>query len=103
MLPKGDTMKSKLLNPLQSLMSRVCEQCADLLAQNANCACYHVIRTWFSDTVILYALTVASGNDTYLKQALYNFDNHIVSECENKTRCNDISTLLGDMITLLTA
>lgn len=96
-------MKAKLLNPLQSLMSRVCEQCVDMLAQNANCACYHVIRTWFSDTVILYALTVASGNDTYLKQALANFDTHIVSECENKSRCSDISSLLGDMIALLTA
>ena len=96
-------MKAKLLNPLQSLMSRTCEQCVDMLAQNANCQCYHVIRAWFCDLVILYALTVASGNDTYLKQALYNFDAHIVSECENSSRCSEIITLLGDMIAILTA
>lgn len=96
-------MKAKLLNPLQNLMSRLVEQCSDLLAQNANCQCYHLIRTWFSDTVILYALTVSSGNDTYLKQALSNFDNHITPECENKSRCNDISAYLSDMIALLTA
>lgn len=96
-------MKAKLLNPLQSLMTRFCEQCSDMLAQNAHCQCYNVIRTWFSDTVILYALTVASGNDTYLKQALYNFDAHIISECENASSCSDISALLGDMIALLTA
>ena len=96
-------MKAKLLNPLQSLMNRFCERCVDLLAQNANYTSYQLIRTWFSDTVILYALTVSSGNDTYLKQALYNFDNHITPECDLSTGCSEISALLSDMIALLTA
>lgn len=95
-------MKAKLLNPLQSLMNRFCERCVDLLAQNANYTSYQLIRTWFSDTVILYALTVSSGNDTYLKQALHNFDHHIVPECDLSAGCTEISALLSDMITLLT-
>lgn len=96
-------MKAKLLNPLQSLMKRFCERCIDLLAQNANYTCYQSIRAWYSDTVILYALTVSSGNDTYLKQALYTFDHHIVPECDLSSGCSEISALLSDMITLLTA
>ena len=96
-------MKAKLLNPLQALMNRFCEKCVDLLAQNANYSCYPSIRTWFSDTVILYALTVSSGNDTYLKQALYYFDNHITPECDLSGRCSEVSALLSDMINLLTA
>ena len=95
-------MKAKLLNPLQALMNRFCERCVDLLAQNANYTCYQLIRAWFSDTVILYALTVSSGNDTYLKQALYNFDHHIFPECDLTAGCSDISALLTDMINLLT-
>ena len=96
-------MKAKLLNPLQALMNRFCERCVDLLAQNANFTSYQSIRTWFSETVILYALTVSSGNDTYLKQALYNFNNHIFPECDLSSGCSEISALLTDMITLLTA
>ena len=96
-------MKAKLLNPLQSLMNRFCERCVDLLAQNANYTCYQSIRAWFSDTVILYALTVSSGNDTYLKQALYNFNNHITPECDLSAGCSEVSALLSDMIALLTA
>lgn len=74
-----------------------------MLAQNANCKCYVLMRTWFTDLAIMYALTVASGNNTYLKQMLSSFDNHIIPECENKSHCKDISETLGNMIALLTA
>lgn len=96
-------MKAKLLNPLQSLMGRCCEHCIDLLAQNANCSCYGIMKTWFSDLAIMYSLTVASGNNTYIKQMLGSFENHIIPECENKSHCDKISELLGDMVSLLTA
>lgn len=96
-------MKAKLLNPLQDAMNDVCSHSIDLLAQNANTACYSVIKDWFKDCVLMYALTVASGNDTYLKTSKSVFDTHIISACEIKAHCEDISRGLGDMIALLNA
>lgn len=96
-------MKAKLLNPLQEAMNDVCNHSIDLLAQNANSSCYAVVKDWFSDCVLMYALTVASGNDTYLKTSKSVFDTHIIAACENRSHCNDISLCLADMISLLTA
>lgn len=96
-------MKAKLLNPLQTLMNSMCGHSIDLLAQNSNSPSYSVIKEWFGDTVLMYSLTVASGNNTYLKTSKTVFDTHIIGVCEVRTHCNDISQCLGDMITLLTA
>lgn len=96
-------MKAKLLNPLQDAMEDLSNHAIDLLAQNANSSCYAFIKDWFGNCILMYALTVASGNNTYLKETKYVFDTHIISRCENKSHCNDISLCLEDMISLLTA
>lgn len=84
-------------------MNDVCDACIDLLVQNANNVCYPDLKDWFGDCAVMYALTVASGNDTYLKSIKYVFDKHISKDCENNSLCEEISRLLSDMITLLTA
>lgn len=94
-------MKAKILNPLQENMAVVASHAIDLLAQNANAACYTAIKDWFTDTVLMYALTVASGNDTYLKSCERSFDTHITPLCENKSHCDHISCFLSNMTTLL--
>lgn len=96
-------MKAKLLNPLQDLMNELVSHSCDMIALNCNSTCYPILKEWFQNTVIMYSLTVATGNDTYIKTAKSIFDTHIVSECENKTHCSNVSPLLGDMIDLLTA
>ena len=96
-------MKSKLLNPLQEKMNCVCSGSIDLLAQHANSVCYNSIKDWFSDFILMYALTVASGNDTYIKTSKTVFDSYVTPACEIRSNCGDISVGLSDMISLLNA
>ena len=96
-------MKSKLLNPLQEKMDCVCNSSLDLLAQHANSTCYSSIKEWLSNFILMYALTVASGNDTYIKTSKTVFDSYITPACEIRANCGDISNGLYDMITLLNA
>ena len=98
----GCVMRAKLLNPLQDEMKYLVGRVSDLLVDNSNSANYDKIRYWFSECVLGYALTVASGNDTYIKGNKTVFDELIVPMCENQTRCSDISICLNDMINLLT-
>ena len=64
-----------------------------------------LIQDWTAELVLGYALTVASGNDTYLKGTKSVFDEHIerLFKEEDKGIYNDISIVLGQMIELLNA
>ena len=63
-----------------------------------------LIQDWVIELVLGYALTVASGNDTYLKGNKSVFDEHIKRLCQNdKEICNDISVTLDEMVELLNA
>lgn len=93
-------IKTNVLNPLNSLMCRLCEECTDLLVQNAKCDNYMMIRNWFTDTVVYYGKSITTGYKTYLEISLDRFY-IIIPECRNKSCCNDILTLLTDMIALL--
>ena len=64
-----------------------------------------LIQDWVGELVLGYALTVASGNDTYLKGDKSVFDEHInrLLQKEDKAIYNDISIVLGQMIELLNA
>ena len=62
-----------------------------------------LIQDWTIELVLGYALTVASGNDTYLKGNKSVFDEHIKRLCKEKETCNDISVTLTEMIELLNA
>lgn len=95
-------MRAKLLNPLQDDMKYLVNRISDLLVANSNSEHYDKIKYWFSECVLGYALTVASGNDTYLKGNKIVFDELIVPMCENRNNCPEISSCLSDMIVLLT-
>ena len=63
-----------------------------------------LIQDWTIEFVLGYALTVASGNDTYLKGNKSVFDEHIDRLCsKDKEICHDISLTLEEMIGLLNA
>lgn len=62
-----------------------------------------LIQDWAAELVLGYALTVASGNDTYLKGNKSVFDEHIDRLCKDKELCHDISVTLEEMIELLNA
>lgn len=94
-------MKAKILNPLQDYMGALTNQALDLLSQNVNSQSYQMIKDWFNDCVLLYALTVATGNDTYIKTVKSVFENHISSKCDYKSHCPEISVVLAEMVSLL--
>lgn len=96
-------MKARLLNPLQEKMEKLVSHSCDLLAQNGNSTCYPIAKDWLCNTVLMYSLTVATGNDTYIKTAKSIFDTHIKSQCEINSHCDSISSILADMISILTA
>ena len=62
-----------------------------------------LIQDWTIELVLGYALTVASGNDTYLRGNKSVFHEHIERLCKDKETCHDISVTLGEMIELLNA
>ena len=63
-----------------------------------------LIQDWAIELVLSYALTVASGNDTYLKGNKSVFDEHIERLCQkDKEICHDISVALEEMVALLNA
>lgn len=94
-------MKAKILNPLQDYMGALTNHSLDLLSQNVNSQSYQMIKDWFNDCVLLYALTVATGNDTYIKTVKSVFENHISSQCDYKSHCPEISEILSEMVSLL--
>ena len=94
-------MKAKTLNPLQDYMGALTNHSLDLLSQNVNSQSYQIIKDWFNDCVLMYALTVATGNDTYIKTVKSVFENHISSQCDYKSHCSEISEILTEMVSLL--
>lgn len=98
-------MKAKLLNPLQENMRYVVRRAIDLAISEVENEHLRLIQDWTAELVLGYALTVASGNHTYLKGTKSVFDEHIerLCKCGDKGVFNDISIVLGQMIELLNA
>ena len=97
-------MKAKLLNPLQENMRYVMRRAIDLAISESENEHLRLIQDWTAELVLGYALTVASGNDTYLKGNKSVFNEHIERLCQkDKEICRDISITLDEMIELLNA
>lgn len=98
-------MKAKLLNPLQENMRYVIRRATDLAISESENEHLRLIQDWVAELVVGYALTVATGNDTYLKCNKSVFDEHIerLFKEEDRGIYNDISIVLGQMIELLNA
>ena len=97
-------MKAKLLNPLQENMRYAIRRSFELVMSESENQYSRLIQDWVAELVVGYALTVASGNDTYLKGNKSVFDEHIERLCStDKEICRDISITLGEMIELLNA
>ena len=76
----------------------------DLVMSECENQYLRLIKDWTAELVLGYALTVASGNDTYLKANKSVFDEHIERLCcKDKEICHDISVTLEEMIGLLNA
>lgn len=96
-------MKAKLLNPLQENMRYATRRSIELAMSEAENQYLRLIQDWTIELVLGYALTVATGNDTYLKGNKSVFDEHIERLCKEKETCHDISVTLAEMIELLNA
>lgn len=98
-------MKAKLLNPLQENMRYIVRRAIDLAISEGENEHLRLIQDWVAELVLGYALTVASGNDTYLKGNKSVFDEHVERLLKESDRgiYNDISIVLGQMIELLNA
>lgn len=96
-------MKAKLLNPLQEQMRYAIRRAIELAISERESQYLRLIQDWTIELVLGYALTVASGNDTYLKGNKSVFDEHIERLCKEKETCHDISVTLDEMIELLNA
>lgn len=98
-------MKAKLLNPLQENMRYIMRRSIDLVMSESENEHLRLIHDWIAELVVGYALTVASGNDTYLKGNKSVFDEHVLRLLKNEDKgiYNDISIVLGQMIELLNA
>lgn len=86
-------------------MRFVMRRAIDLAISESENEHLRLIQDWVSELVVGYALTVATGNDTYLKCHKSVFDEHIERLLEEEDRgiYNDISIVLGQMIELLNA
>ena len=96
-------MKAKLLNPLQENMRYAMRLSTELAINERENQYLRLIQDWTIELVLGYALTVATGNDTYLKGTKSVFDEHIERLCQEKETCHDISATLEEMIELLNA
>ena len=97
-------MKAKLLNPLQENMRYAVRRSIELVITECENRYSRLIKDWVIELVLGYALTVASGNDTYLRGTKSVFDEHIERLCEKDQEiCHDISVTLDEMIELLNA
>ena len=96
-------MKAKLLNPLQENMRYATRRAIELAISERENQYLRLIQDWTIELVLGYALSVASGNDTYLKGNKSVFDEHIERLCKEKETCHDISVTLDEMIELLNA
>ena len=96
-------MKAKLLNPLQENMRYAMRRAIELAISERENQYLRLIQDWTIELVLGYALTVASGNDTYLKGNKSVFHEHIERLCKDKETCHDLSATLDEMVELLTA
>lgn len=96
-------MKAKLLNPLQENMRYAMRRAIELAISESENQYLRLIQDWTIELVLGYALTVATGNDTYLKGNKSVFHEHIERLCKDKETCNDISVTLDEMVELLNA
>lgn len=96
-------MKAKLLNPLQENMRYAMRRAIELAISESDNQYLRLIQDWTIELVLGYALTVASGNDTYLKGNKSVFHEHIERLCKDKETCHDISVTLDEMVELLNA
>lgn len=96
-------MKAKLLNPLQENMRYAMRRAIELAISESENQYLRLIQDWTIELVLGYALTVASGNDTYLKGNKSVFHEHIERLCKDKETCHDISVTLDEMVELLNA
>lgn len=96
-------MKAKLLNPLQENMRYAMRRAIELAISESENQYLRLIQDWTIELVLGYALTVATGNDTYLKGNKSVFHEHIERLCKDKETCHDISVTLDEMAELLTA
>lgn len=94
-------MRAKKVNAISLEMEKINVQVIDLLAQNAHCKCYTMCREWFSDFILMYGLTIALSNDTYIKSSLKTFTSFIVPEIENKGNIQSIVDGMNAIINLL--
>ena len=86
-------------------MRYVVRRSIDLAISESENEHLRLIQDWMAELVLGYALTVASGNDTYLKGNKSVFDEHVERLLKEEDRgiYNDISIVLGQMIELLNA
>lgn len=96
-------MKAKLLNPLQENMRYAMRRAIELSISESENQYLRLIQDWTIELVLGYALTVATGNDTYLKGNKSVFNEHIERLCKDKETCHDISVTLDEMLELLNA
>lgn len=100
-------MKAKVLNPLQENMRFIVNQFAWLISHDCieepDEKRVRTISGWFGELVLAYALTVASGNDTYLKCNKSVLDEHLEHLFRHKEIYEGISQTLSEMIELLNA
>lgn len=96
-------MKAKLLNPLQENMRYVMRRAIELAISESDNQYLRLIQDWTIELVLGYALTVATGNDTYLRGNKSVFHEHIERLCKDKETCHAISVTLDEMVELLTA
>lgn len=92
-------MRLKKLNSMQDCMNILTCDCVDILSQlYDDIELYSMVKDWFSDCVLMYALTICTGNDTYIKSCKSVFDTHIVKSMPEYIKCSGISETLSEMV-----
>lgn len=94
-------MRARIVNAISLEMEKVSTLAIDMLAQNANCQCYTSLKQWFTDLVLMYGLTIALSNDTYIKTSLKTFQSFIVPQIENACNVQSIVDGLTNILSLL--
>lgn len=94
-------MKTKLLNPIQNEMMNVVERCSFLIAQNGNNESFRPIIEWYKELVIMYGLTIGTGNNTYIKTSLRAFNDYLRKQIVVKTELEKIANSLQSIISIM--
>ena len=94
-------MKAKLLNPIQSEMTNVIESCSFLIAQNGNNESLKPFVEWYKELVIMYGLTIGTGNNTYIKTSLRTFNDYVRKQIVVKTELEKIASGLQSIVSIM--